>query len=1321
LGKDSRAVAHAGAGASPEQARFPLTDAQAEKWLGSRYSEDATLAFGEAFELLLDGPLDVSRFERAIASVATRHQALAIAFSDDGTAQVHYPEAAVRLQREDLSSQADPLDAYAQACRRWRATPFDTARAPLVRGVLYRLGPEHHRLFMAAHHLVMDGWSMRVVLKDLMDHYNATTPEAVAKIPAADSWRDFVLAERARRDGPEGARSLAYWRERFATLPEPLRLPTDRPRAGRISFDAASFTLDMPASRWQQLREQARRTKTTRFVLLLTAYFALLHRLTGQTDLVCGVPFAGAARGGGARVVGDSDNTLPLRVEVDPGASLSVLALQVQSRLDEAADHQDISLGRIVDALHVPRQAGRMLLLESILTLVPSLEKLRMDGVRCELNVLPRAAAAWELGFYWRPVPTGLVLEVQYQTALYDEATIRDWAGVYLRVLEALADGGDGPIRDLELGASEPRDAFALACEEAPRDGDAPSLVALLERAFAVHAPRTAASCGARDIDYATLERRSRQAAAGLRARGVGRGDLVGIALPRSLDMLVAVIAVLRAGAAYVPLDLAFPPQRLLHMANHAGLASIVMTDGVALPDGLAEGRALLTLAGLESEDGDMALPGVAADDLAYVLYTSGSTGEPKGVRILHRNLVNFLCSMRDAPGCTCDDVLCSATTLSFDIAALELYLPLICGGRVVIADDAEHRDPEALCRLIERHGCTMFQTTPSLMALLQEVGRTQVLASLRLLVGGEALPLPLARALHGQCRELWNMYGPTETTVWSSIHRFEGGEQAVPLGQPIARTRFYLLDDRQRPALPHALGEIWIGGAGVADGYLHRPDLSDQRFVPDPFAADGSRMYRTGDLGRLHAGQLHFHGRADEQIKLRGYRIEPGDIEAAAADEPDVAECVAVVRALDGGDAVLVLYAGSAAAPAVLAQRLRERLTGALPAYMRPQYIEVVPRLPKTPNGKIDRRALPPPTLDAPTVVLRRTPPRTAMEHELRDLWARLLQRQDVGIDDDFFALGGYSLLAVRMFNELHQRHGVDLPLATLIARPTVAALAQAIDAARSRRADTTNAPAPSWQPLVPLRAGADRAPLFLMHAVGGNVMNYLPLLDALGSTQPVFGLQAAGLDGVSAPSDSIDAMAAAYATAIQSVHPQGPVLLAGGSMGGVLALETARRLQAGGRDIALLAMFDTFGPDRLRQGRRLHWPLSVDALLHMPWREVMRRLRVRLWDAPIAVRRNRADPNAPLPQQVRLQRVERANHRALAAYRPRRYRGDVELFRTPVRGTRDDAALGWRDWIEGTINLHALPGSHHDFIDQPALAQRFAARVAEVQAALR
>ncbi len=1305
---------------APEGECFPLTDAQAEKWLGSHYSEQAALAFCEAFEIVFEGPLDTGRLAAALDALARRHEIFSVGFAADGRTQVHFPDGAMPLLLRDYSAEADPLAAYRAYCERERNLPFDLGRPPLIRACLCRLAPGSHRLFMSAHHLVFDGWSLRLALKDLAAFY-AADGQDLPNLRPADSWIAYARAERERRDGPEGLRCLEYWKARFGSVPEPLRLPTDRPRTGRIDFSAANFTLPIEPALWQSLRGSARASSVTRFTLLLAGYFILLHRLSGQRDLVCGVPFAGAAQRG-ARVIGDTDNTLPLRIEVVPDESAAALALRVQAALKEAADHQDISLGRIVDALRLPREAGRMLLVESIVTLVPQMEKLEFEGLESSLEVLPRTTAAWELGFYWRQMPAGLLLEVQYQRALYDESTVRDWAAHYLEILRGLTDQAHLPVAELGLPARPDPASYALVNEHAPSCGQAASLPALLEDAFRRHAQRIAACCGDGSSTYAALEASSRRIAAGLVARGVARGDLVGVAVPRGLDMLAAVLAVMRAGAAYVPLDPTFPEQRLRRMAEHSGLAAIVTGKGATLPDSVTAGRDCWPVGELAAHGGDEPLPAVGPEDLAYVLYTSGSTGEPKGVRILHRNLVNFLCSMRESPGFSADDAICSATTLSFDIAALELYLPLISGGQVVIADDDQHRDPEALCRLIESTGCTVFQTTPSLMALLHEVGRIEALAPLRLLVGGEALPPALARSLAGRCRELWNMYGPTETTVWSSIQRILPGAAAVPLGRPIARTRLYVLDEHRRPALPHALGEIWIDGAGVADGYLHRPDLSAERFLADPFAGDGSLMYRTGDLGRLHEGDLHFHGRADDQIKLRGYRIEPGDIEAVAAAEADVAECVVVVRTLAGGDQVLALYAGSERAAAELAPRLRKRLQQSLPAYMRPQHVTVLPSLPKTPNGKIDRRALPPPAEEAQAVSRRRLPPRDDLERMLCGQWQRLLQREAVGVEDDFFELGGYSLLAVRMFTEWQRRYGIDLPLATLIERPTIAGLAEVLrEAGVGQKGDGAPVDAgarPSWRALVTLRKGEAGTPLFLFHAVGGNVLNYRALADALEPGQPVLGLQSHGLDGAGAPLESIDAMADAYVREMIEVHPDGDFLLAGGSMGGIVALEVARRLRAAGRGVAMLAMFDTYGPGS--RGMR-DWRLRLRGLLPLEGDalgRILQRARLRFVRLPLhrlRARLSRRPP--PLPQDLRILAVEKANFRALAAYRPRPYDGPLLLLRTRVREGEGAADMGWGRWIGGGVEVVELPGRHHDFIDQPELASRLRQCIAQAR----
>lgn len=1301
--------------------RYPLTDAQAEKWLGSRYSDAAGLAFGEGCELAFDGRLDVEALARAFSQVTARHEALSMRFDDDGSAQIHEPPSGIALQRRDFHAEVDPSAAYAGFCAQRASTRFDPACPPLVEAWLCRLAPRDWRLLLRAHHLVFDGWSLRIVLQDLAAHYNDIV-DGAGKLPPVDSWIGYVRAERELRDGPAGQRSLAYWLERYRDLPEPLRLPTDHPRKPQLSFAAQTLEHEIPALLWQQLRTTAREQGVTRFSLLLAGYFLLMQRLTGQDDLVCGIPFAGAAQGAGARVVGDTGSTLPLRIRMLPEEPLPGFIQRVHIAMREAMEHQDVSLGKLVEALALVREPGRMLLVESILSLNPAIERLRFHGIDCHLRVMPHETTAWELAWQWRPLPGRTVLELQYHTDLYHPSTVRAWCRAYVDLLVQLVQDAALSVDDIGANAAT-APGFALV-DDRHRDWNTEaSLPTLLDTAFAAFAGRCAVQCGDQEIDYATLDRASRNAALALHARGVAQGQLVGICMTRSIDMLVAVLAVLRSGAAYVPLDPAFPTQRLCWMAEHARLALIVASDPISLPGGLAEGREVLDFDTLLAENNAAAqpLPQVGADSLAYVLYTSGSTGEPKGVRILQRNLINFLRSMREAPGFGHDDAICAATTLSFDIAALELYLPLLCGGRVVIADDNEHRDPEALSRLIARRACTVLQTTPSLLALLHEVGRDDVLQPLKLLVGGEALPPALAEALLPRCRELWNLYGPTETTVWSSVVRLDVAAPEVALGVPIANTRIYLLDPRRRPVLPGAIGEIWIGGAGVADGYLHQPELSAERFVEDPFAADGTRMYRSGDLGRIRDGRLFFHGRGDDQIKLRGYRIEPGEIEAAAAAEAGVTECAAIARDFGNGDLELVLYAGSNADSSDLDRRLRSRLDRTLPSYMRPHRIVVLPELPKTPNGKLDRRALPMPVAGNPVTTGTNAEPRDRLERELCDTWQRLLRRDRVGIHDNFFELGGYSLLAVRMFAGLRDRHGVDLPLSTLIERPTVAALAEAVRAA----AGAHGSPVPrhggeGTGSLVELRPGDSGTPagtpVFLIHAVGGHVLNYLPIARALPPGRAVYGLQSPGLNDAGAPLPTIDAMADRYAREIRRVRPFGPYVLAGGSMGGVIALEVARHLQADGGEVALLGLFDTYGPAMPRRSGESPWrPHRWWALYRgldddqRAW--LWRRIDFRLWRLPW-MRLQYWFGRGAMPRELRIHVVEKCNQRALAAHTPRPYPGRIVLFRA-MQGGSDDPTRGWGGFVDGIDVIH-IDARHDSIIEQPQLAELFGECVA-------
>jgi amino acid adenylation domain-containing protein len=1030
----------------------PLSEAQLEKWLGAHYSDAVAAAFNEATSLEFRGELDVDAFRRAFAAVVQRHDVLAMRFADDGSGQTWEPPCQVELQARDFSTMADPATACRDFAAAEGARPFDLAQPPFFRAYLLKLAADHHVLLVVAHHVVMDGWSWGVFSEELATSYNAFHAGTEPDLPAVDSWRRFVLDEHARRDGSEGQVSLAWWLQQYRSIPEPLRLPTDHPRGNLLTFAGATASLRLDESLTRSLRESARARRVTLFGLLLSGFYVLLNRLTGQDDLVCGIPFAGQAASIFRQTMGDSDNTLPLRVGVGSEETFASLVARVQGVLLDASDHQHISLGRIVNALKLPRNTGRLLLVDVIFNLNPVSAETGYDGISHRQSDLAKTHINWDMAFHFNERDNALDLLLHYNRDLFDASTAERWAGYLREILRQAVTSPDTPIGDFELMDAGERKKVLEDWNATDSDGDPTrALPALIEAQIRQTPQRVAAECHGQALDYSGLDRATRAVAQALGRRGIGAGDMVGICMPRSLDMLVAVVGVLRSGAAYVPLDPEFPVERLGYMADHARLRHVLMATPELIPPTIAAGRELLAVAQLAAEPVDgTPLPQVDGSAPAYVLFTSGSTGKPKGVRILHRNLVNFLSSMCIEPGFGIDDTLCAVTTLSFDIAGLELYLPLITGGRLVIATEEENHDPQALCELIERSGCNVLQTTPSLLKLLQDTGRDQVLGKLRLFVGGEALPLALARTMAGRCREFWNLYGPTETTIWSTLARVHPDMTHVPLGRPIANTRIYVLDDRGRPVPPGVIGEIFIGGDGVADGYLFQPELTAERFLPDPFEGGAARMYRTGDLGSWQDGELYFHGRADNQIKIRGYRIEPGDIEAAAGTDPEVHECVVVAHAFGDNDLRLVLYVATERRDPAFAERLRELLRARLPGYMRPQHIELLGALPKTPNGKIDRKALPSPATmhavqEAPAMDDARDKPvvlADPRQEYLASMWRRLVGVPSVRGSDNFFDIGGHSLLAVEFTTRVQRETGVRLSLLA-VATSTLASLA--------------------------------------------------------------------------------------------------------------------------------------------------------------------------------------------------------------------------------------------------------------------------------------
>lgn len=1060
----------------------PTTEAQREIWLACQLGGDANLAYNEAVSLHLRGDIDLAALAAAVQDLSDRHEALRSTIGGDGHDLFVADHLAVNVQKHDLSTRT--VEAR-QAARRAHAetevrTPFDLEHGPLFRAQLLILSTDEAELILAAHHIICDGWSFGVLIGDLAALYASQHGGQSALEPAV-GYADFAQRLAERSAGAEHAADEVYWLDRYAEPAPILDLPCDRPRPPQRTF--TSQRVDHPVSKelLAQLRQLGARSGASLFSTLLTAFGALLQRLAGTDEVVIGVPTAGQALPGFERTVGHGVNLLPLRISPTSAAPFADSLPAVQRTVLDGFEHQHYTLGTLLRKLVIERDPSRVPLAPVMFNLDRAVDLSGFAGLEATLVGIPRCAENFELFVNAVPQTDGsLQLECQYSTTLFDEATVRRWLACYETLLREICAQPTAALEQLEIAS--PSDRAALARLNATQQDFPPDL--LVHQLLATQAQRTpeatAVICGQQRLSYATLWQQSCRIAHALRSRGVQRGVRVGLCLPRNADLLPALLGTLLAGATYVPLDPTFPPARLADMAKDADLAWLLTDSSVAgvLPWPRYRSLWLDTDAeriGTESQDTPKADPIRDADPdaPAYMIYTSGSTGKPKGVIVPHRAVVNFLLAVKQRPGLDSTDCLLAVTTLSFDIAVLELLLPLTVGARVLLATSEQAVDGFALRDLLEAEPVSVLQATPSTWRLLFSAG-WQARSGFKALVGGEALPVDLAAQLRQTCTEVWNLYGPTETTVWSSCWQVPTNAASISIGTPLANTHIHILDGHGRLCPIGIPGEIHIGGRGVTRGYWHRSKLTAERFVPDPSsAATGARLYRTGDRGRWrNDGLLEHLGRLDFQVKLRGFRIELGDIETHLCTHPQVAQAVATVREDTPGDARLVAYvvprtAGSAPEAAALRDYLRQRL----PSYMLPQHLVPLIGLPLLPNGKVDRKRLPSPAGNAATTPATRRSPRTATEKTVAEAMQRVLHLPELALDDDFFALGGHSLLAAQLAMQLCESSGLDLQMRSVFDTPTIAGLAQWIDSHAvdlsskatviTHRADQARAPA--------------------------------------------------------------------------------------------------------------------------------------------------------------------------------------------------------------------------------------------------------------------
>ncbi len=1068
------------AGAALEKV-VPTTEAQREVWLADRLGRDASLAYNESISLHFSGPLDTAALQAALDALVNRHEALRSTFSDDGLEMHVAGEGALPAQRQDLGAcdEAGQAAAIQTLLDREVETRFDLGQGPLIRAHLLRLGALRHQLVLTAHHIVCDGWSFAVIAHDLMQAYRQHIGLTTAVAEAAAGFGEFAVDLVSAESAKAAADDEAYWLAHLQSPLPVLDLPADRARPARRSYGSRRIDVALPEALAGALRGAAGRAGVTLFSLLCGTFAATLARLAGTSEVIVGVPSAAQAGGPFESMVGHAVNMLPMRFQIDLGSSAKGFLAGVQTTVLDAQDHPRCTFGAILKKLPIPRDPSRPTLVSVVFNLDDPLplDALAAGPLSTGFGSNPRRFENFELFLNVTQAGPAVRLECQYNTQLFDEATVRRWLALYSQALARCAADATQPVAQLLAPGDDDIAMLARfnATEEAvERDV---RIETLIKRQARATPDAIAVKSGRITLSYGELDQRAAALARHLSGLGVAAGDLVGLTCGRNEHMLVALLGILKSGAGYLPLDPAFPSDRLEFMASDAGLRFVVTDSSARLPwkFGAAQAVAVDELAMPTDVD---ALPHAgSADDVAYVIYTSGSTGRPKGVRVPHRTVVNLLTSLRAVPGIRADHRMLAVTTLSFDIAVSEVIMPLTVGACIVVAEQVQATDGERLRALIEAEQVNCIDATPSTWRLLLTAGwrgRGDLLA----ICTGEPLPPDLGRQLLPLVGELWNGYGPTETTVWSSFHRVLRIDGPVPIGRPVANTRFHVLDAALRPLPVGAIGELYIAGDGVTLGYLARPELTAERFLPDPTSSNsGARIYRTGDLGRWRSdGILECLGRIDNQVKVRGYRIELGEIEAACEEVPGVAQCIVMAREDNPGDVRLVGYLTRTADAAAFDEAaLRDHMRAKLPVYMLLQHVVVLQTMPILPNGKVDRKSLPPPYEVSSATRAERVPPRNPLEASVLATMESVLKLPGLGIHDDFFALGGHSLLAAQLTARLNHEFSLHLPLRALFESPTPERLAIEVEKAQgmqgSRREPIHHVPDRHSAPLTPMQ----------------------------------------------------------------------------------------------------------------------------------------------------------------------------------------------------------------------------------------------------------
>ena len=1217
--------------------------------------------------------------------------------------------------------------------------PFDLRCGPLLRVFLLQIDDEEQILLVNMHHIVSDAWSLGLLTGEVLKLYNSYASGEAVHLPILPiQYADFAVWQRQWLRGEALEALLAYWRKQLAGVPA-LELPTDHPRPVMQSYRGATTPGDIPRDLLDGLKRLSNREGVTLFMTLLAAFQVLLNRYTGQEDIAIAVPIANRNWLAIEGVVGSFVNTLVMRTDLSGNPTVRELLHRVREVALGAYTHQDLPYAKLVAELQPDRDTSRTPLAQVMFNVINvAMTPLQLKDLHVTPVEVDRRGAQFDVTLTVADNEFMPQMSIEYNTDLFTADTARRMVGHFRNLLEGIVTDPGQPIASLSMVTEAERQQLVVAWNNTAADYPKNSTFVQLFEAQVERTPDAPAFLfDGQELSYQALNRRANQVAHHLQSLGVGPEATVGVLLERSLELAVGLLGVLKAGAAYLPLDPGYPEERLAYMLRDAGAAVLLTQEKLAgrLPQHEA------TVVCLDAGHADIDRQAMSnpismtdADSLAYVLYTSGSTGRPKGVLCPYRGGVNRFAWMWNTYPFWAGEICCQKTSVSFVDSVWELFGPLVQGVPSVIIPDSVVRDPHQLVQALAANRVTRISLVPSLFKAILDThpDLQHRVPELRFWVcSSEPLPVEWVRRFREIMPQatLLNLYGPTEVAAdvtWYDTAQLSVDSLSVPIGRPIANTQIYLLDSHLNPVPIGVPGEIYVGGAGLARGYINNPDLAMDRFGPDPFSDDpAARLYRTGDLARYQPdGNIDYLGRRDYQVKIHGFRVELGEIEAALRQHPAIAQ--AAVIALEEGrgapssspgtDRRLAAYLVVMEDTAPSIRELRDFLGTMLPVHMIPSAFVFLEALPLNPHGKIDRHALAKLGRTGSQDVAGFVAPQDEIEGRLVQIWEEVLGTKPIGIRDNFFDLGGHSLLAMRLFARVKQVLGTELPVASLFQSPTVEQLAQTIRQAGALL---------GWSALVPIQPGGSQAPLFCVHGVGGGVLGYAELARLLGPEQPVYGLQARGLEGGEPPDPRVEDMAIRYVEAMRSVRPRGPYCLGGYSFGGVVAFEMARLLQTQGEQVALLALFDAYAPLMPDVRSQLWHPrVLISFLRNLPYwvRDFWRRqggvrqllARIRVLARTAWLRRTR--DTDPVRTEAAVLNVlgdigeERrglmvAHLRALESYRPQVCPGHATLFR--VRGMRllrtYDADLGWGQLATGGVEVQMIPGAHYNILEKP------------------